>query len=73
MVILKLLRSVAYGVSAGVVFLALLYAVNVGGVRAFFGPVPNPSGILILLGGLALVFVGVGLLLARVTGNSHDF
>ncbi len=70
---LKLLRRTAYGVSAGVVFLALLYAVNVGDVRMFFGPVPNPSGILILLGGLSLVFVGVGMLLARMTGKSQDF
>lgn len=73
MPILKLLRIVAYGVSAGVIFLALLYAINIGDVRTYFGPVPNPNGILILLGGLSLVFVGVGLLLTRMTGNSHDF
>ena len=69
---LKWLRSLAYGVSAGVVFLALMYAWNVGDVRSIFGPVPNPAGVLILLGGLSLVFIGVGMLLARITGGSHE-
>ncbi len=73
MIFLKLLRTGAYGVSAGVVFLAVLYAVNLGDIRMYFGPVPNPYGILIILGGLSLVFVGVGMLLARVTGDAHDF
>lgn len=70
--ILKYMRLIAYGVSAAVVFVALMYAVDVGGVRGIFGPVPNPSGIIILLGGLTLVFAGVGILLARVTGDRHD-
>ena len=70
---LKLLRSVAYGVSASVVFFALLYAINVGDIRAALGPVPNPSGVLTILGGLSLIFVGVGMLLSRLTGNRHEF
>ena len=73
MTFMKLIRSGAYGISAAVVFAALLFAVDVGGVRDVFGPVPNPSGVLILLGGLSLIFVGVGMLLARMTGGNHDF
>lgn len=69
---LKNLRLVAYGISAAVVFISLMYAVDVGGVREIFGPVPNPSGIIILLGGLTLLFAAVGLVLARVTGDRHD-
>ncbi len=72
MVILKYTRLIAYGVSAATVFIALMYALDVAGVRGIFGPVPNPSGILILIGGLTLVFVGVGMVLARVTGDRHD-
>jgi len=71
--VFKILRSAAYGFSAAIVFLALLYAINIGGIRELFGQVPNPSGILIVLGGLSLAFVGVGMLLARMTGNHHDF
>jgi len=69
----KVLRTAAYGVSAAVVFFGLLYAIDIGGVRDLFGQVPNPSGILIILGGLSVAFVGVGMLLARATGNKHDF
>jgi len=63
---LKLLQTFAYGFSASVVFLGLLYAFDVGIVRSLFGPVPNPAGMLVLLGGLSLIFVGVGMLLARM-------
>jgi len=69
---LRWLRSLAYGVSAGTVFLALMYAWNIGDVQSIFRPVPNPWGVLILLGGLTLIFVGVGMLLARITGSSRD-
>lgn len=69
---LKWLRSLVYGVSAGVVFLALMYAWDIADVRSIFGPVPNPGGLVILLGGLTLLFIGVGMLLARITGGSQD-
>ncbi len=73
MAVFKHLRSFSYGISAAVVFFALLYASDIGSVRGLFGEVPNPSGILIILGGLCLIFVGVGMLMARMTGNKHEF
>ncbi len=72
MVILRYTRLFAYGVSAAIVFIALMYALDVAGVREIFGPQPSASGILTLVGGLTLLFVGVGMVLARITGDRHD-
>ncbi len=71
MTMLKILRSVAYGFSAAVVFLALLYAFDIADVRTVFGPAPSLRGVLMLLGGLSLVFVGVGMLLARMGASDQ--